>query len=585
MRHEELRKFFLDFFSAKKHKIVASSSLISDDPSVLFTTAGMQQFKRYFTGELDALKNFGSNNVISIQKCFRTSDIESVGDTTHLTFFEMMGNFSFGGYFKKETINFAYEFVTQILGISPTRITVSVFSGDSLTGSWSALPFDQESYDIWHKKIGLPLKKIIKQRRQDNFWGPTGDEGPCGPTTEIYVDGVEIWNLVFNEYYQHRDKTLEKLKIPGIDTGMGLERLLAVLGGFDDVFETDVLHPLISKIYELAPALDKRIARILADHFRSIIFLTADGVRSSNKEAGYVLRRLIRRVLAYMIRADIHGDLFGESLDALQKTFGKIYPEIQRDKEILSVLEEEQIKFQNTLTKGLKELKKYKEISAKDAFYLYETFGLPFEIIKEMAIEAAKSLKKEDFDAEFEKHQKISRVGSEKKFGGHGLVLNTSELKAKDEKELNRVIRLHTATHLLQQALRIVLENEVGQRGSDINSERARFDFSFKRKLTPEEIKKIEDLVNQKIQEDLPVAFQEMPKAEAEKTGALYFFKEKYPEKVKVYFIGHSLKDAFSKEFCNGPHVDHTLQIGRLRILKEEGVGAGIRRIKATISE
>lgn len=581
MKSKTIRKKFLDFFKQRGHRIVSSSSLIPDDPSVLLTTAGMQQFKRYFTGELDVRKDFGVSRLASIQKCFRTSDIDEVGDETHLTFFEMLGHFSFGDYFKKETIDWTYQLLTEVFGISPERISASVFGGDPSTNLGQAIPFDKESFEAWSRLI--PQKKIRRGTRQGNFWGPAGAEGPCGACNEVYVDDIEVATLVFMEYFCNTEGILKPLPRKGVDVGWGFERLVSMLQGTDDVFETDILHPLIAKIYELSPALDKRVARILTDHLRGSIFLIADGVRPSNKEAGYILRRLLRRILAYMIRVDIHGEIFKESIAILQGIFGNIYPEIQRDKEILSVLEEEQIKFQNTLTKGFKELKRYKEISAKDAFYLYETFGLSFELIKEMAREAAKSLKKEDFDVEFEKHQEISRAGAEKKFGGHGLVLNTPELKAKDEKELARVVRLHTATHLLQQALRVVLGNKVEQRGSDINSERTRFDFSFNRKLTPEEIKKVEDLVNQKIQEDLPVAFQEMSKAEAEKTGALYFFKEKYPEQVKIYFIGHSLEDAFSKEFCGGPHVDHTLQIGKFRILKEEGVGAGIRRIRATI--
>jgi len=567
---------------------VPSSSLVPDDPSVLFTTAGMQQFKRYYTGEVDSLKDLGSKNAISIQKCFRTSDIDEVGDESHLTFFEMLGNFSFGGYFKKETILWAYEFVTQNLGIPQKRMEVSVFAGDPSTSSGQPIPFDKESYDIWRKEIKLPDSKIKRRGKADNFWGPTGEEGPCGPTTEIYVDGVEIWNLVFNQYYQSKDGALELLQTPGVDTGMGFERVLAVLQSARDVFETDVFHPLISKIYELAPTVDKRVVRILADHLRASIFLVADGIRPSNKERGYVLRRLVRQIFAYMTRVDIHGDLFREALEVLQRIFGDNYPEIHHDKEILSVLEEEQEKFQRALVNGLKELAKYQKISGQDAFYLYETFGLPFELIKEMAPEASRDLTKGEFDKEFKKHQEVSRAGVEKKFGGHGLsghglLLSTSELKVKDELELQRVIRLHTATHLLQAAMRAVLGESIRQMGSDINAERARFDFSFDRKLTPEEIKKIEDLVNNKIQEDLPVGFVEMSKSEAEKTGALYIAREKYPERVKIYYIGHSLKDAYSKEFCGGPHVEHTLKIGKVRILKEESVGAGLRRVRITV--
>lgn len=553
-----------------------SSSLIPDDPSVLLTTAGMQQFKKYFTGELDAQKDFGSSRTASVQKCFRTSDIDEVGDNTHLTFFEMLGNFSFGGYFKREAIRWAYEYVTEVLGINPERITVTVFAGDD------AVPYDKESFDIWHKEIGLPVSKIEKRGRSDNFWGPTGSEGPCGPTTEIYTDGIEIWNLVFNEYYCRSDKTLEKLPTPGVDTGAGLERIVAVLQGVEDVFQTDIFQPLVAVINEAAPQLKEREVRILADHLRAASFLIADGVRPLNKEAGYILRRLLRRVLAYQIIYDIHADLFSEIHKAIVKKFAEFYPELAEPR-IVEVMEAERDKFQRAIAEGIKEIKKYKEIGGKEAFYLYETFGLPFELITELAPETAKKLSREEFDKEFKKHQAISRAGAEKKFGGHGLLLDTGELKARDEAELKKVTRLHTATHLLQAALRKVLGSEVRQMGSDITAERTRFDFTFSRKLTPEEIKRVEDLVNEVIAQDLPVSFVELPKAEAEKSGALFFFKQKYPERVKVYYAGHSLADAFSKEFCGGPHVTHTLEIGKFKIAKEEAVSSGVRRIRGVV--
>ncbi len=583
MSSEKIRQSFLDFFEKRGHKTVPSSSLIPDDPSVLLTTAGMQQFKRYFTGELDALKDFGSQRTVSIQKCFRSSDIEEVGDKTHLTFFEMLGNFSFGDYFKREAIFWAYEFVSDILGISRERITVSVFKGDSLTGSGQSIAFDKDSYKIWHEEIGIPKEKIILGARQDNFWGPTGDEGPCGPCTEIYVDGVEIWNNVFNEYYKEKNGTFRKAERPGVDTGMGLERLSSIIQGTDDVFETDLFRPLVLKIKELAPVLDERIVKILADHLRASAFLIADGVRPSNKEAGYILRRLLRRIMAYSVKYDIHADLFPESVEIIKEKFGKIYPELNEIKMILEVSENEAQKFQEVVGRGIKEIEKFSEISGKDAFYLYESFGLPFELIKELAPEkAVKNLAKKDFDEEFEKHQEISRSGAEKKFGGHGLVLDTGELKAGNEEEMKKVVGLHTATHLLQWALRRILGDGVRQTGSDINSERLRFDFSFNRKMTPEEIKKTEDLVNQKINENLPIYFKEMAKKEAEKIGALAFFKAKYPETVKVYFIGQKGEE-ISKEFCGGPHVKQTSEIGEFKILKEEAVSSGVRRIRALI--
>ncbi|MBI4993700.1 alanine--tRNA ligase [Candidatus Wolfebacteria bacterium] len=595
MTSEEIRKKFLEFFKEKGHAIVASSSLIPDDPSVLLTTAGMQQFKKYYTGELDALADFGSQKTASIQKSFRTSDIEEVGDSTHLTFFEMLGNFSFGpvgfddpkdfgkkGYLKKSAIFWAYEFVTEILGISLERITVSVFKGDNET------PFDEESYNIWHKDLGIPTEKIVLGNRADNFWGPTGNEGPCGPSTEIYVDEVEIWNLVFNEFYKEKSGEFKKVEKAGVDTGMGFERLTAILNGVDDVFETDIFAELVSEIRESIPSVEHEGAvKILADHLRASAFLIADGVEPSNKEAGYVLRRLLRRIMAYQIKYDIHADLFIEAVGIIKNKFGGIYPELNDVQKILGVMEGESQKFQEAIGRGIKEIEKLEKIGGKEAFYLYETFGLPFELIKELAPKSAiENLSKEDFAAEFnrelEKHQNVSRAGAEKKFGGHGLVLDTGELKAGSVEEMKKVIKFHTATHLLQWALREVLGNNVKQAGSDINPERLRFDFTFSRKMTSEEIKKTEDLINEKIKQNLPVSFREMPKSEAEKIGALSFFKAKYPENVKVYFIGEE-NSAISKEFCGGPHVENTSEIGNFKIIKEEAVSSGVRRIRAQI--
>lgn len=584
MSSEKIRQSFLEFFKKKGHKIVPSSSLIPDDKSVLLTTAGMQQFKRYYTGELNALADFGSQRTASCQKCFRTTDIKETGDKIHLTFLEMLGNFSFGpvgsdnpedsgtsGYFKRSSIHWTYRYITEILEIPISRVKVSVFEGDG------DVPLDGESYKIWSEEIGIPKDKIMMCNRADNFWGPTGDEGPCGPNTEIYVDGVEIWNLVFNEYYQEKSGKLRKLDNPGVDTGMGFERLIAVLQGVDNVFETDIFRDLVSKINELAPNLDDRTVRIIADHLRALIFLIAEGIRPSNKEAGYVLRRLLRRILAYSVKYDIHADLFPTSVEIIKEKFGNIYSEVKETKTILEVLENEKHKFQEAIGRGIKEIEKYTStgriLTSKEAFYLYESFGLPFELIKELAPkEVVKNLSKKDFDKEFEKHQEISRAGVEKKFGGHGIE------DIKNQKAKSKMIKLHTTTHLLHFALREVLGEEVKQMGSDINPERLRFDFSFNRKMTPQELQKVEDLVNQKIKEDLPVYFKEMPKLEAEKTDALHFFKEKYPEIVKVYFIG-----SISAEFCAGPHVEKTSEIGGFKILKEEALGTGIRRIRATI--
>ncbi|MDP2650712.1 MAG: alanine--tRNA ligase-related protein, partial [bacterium] len=400
----------------------------------------------------------------------------------------------------------------------------------------------------------------------------------------IYINGVEIWNLVFNEYYSHPDGKLTKLEIPGVDTGMGLERLMAVVHNETDVFKTDLFLSIVKKIEEVAPSLDLKTKRVFADHLRASVFLIADGIRPSNKEAGYILRRLLRRMIAYQVSRDIHPDLFAVVAPTISQKFGDVYPETKSTEEILAVMEEEKSKFQAALGRGLKELAGRDTLTAADAFNLYESYGLPFELIKELAPKSlADNLRREDFDKEFEKHQEKSRAGAEAKFGGHGLLLDTGEIKAGNEEELNKVLRLHTATHLLQAALRQVLGNEVEQRGSDVNAQRTRFDFTFSRKLTPEEIKKVGDLINEAIKKDLPVHMIEMPLEEAKKTDALHFFKAKYPPQVKVYYIGNSIEDAFSKEFCNGPHVEHTGEIGQVIIKKEEAVSAGVRRIRAEV--
>ncbi len=588
MKSSAIRQKFLDFFAERGHAVVKPSSLLPDDPSVLFTTAGMQQFKPYYVGAADPQKDFGSQNTASVQKCIRTSDIDEVGDASHLTFFEMLGNFSFGGYFKEDAIKYGYEFITKVMGLKIDYVTV--FEGEP------GVPEDIESEKIW--KSLDPSIVVKKFGHADNFWGPTGDEGPCGPTTEIYVDGIEIWNIVFNQYYQKKDKTLEPLKSPGIDTGMGLERLVKVVQKAPTVFETDLFTP----ITELLPKnLETRVARILADHIRSVAFLISDGVRPSNKDQGYVLRRLLRRIIVHLYLVDNKSSLspFGRSpvggrgeaisfslhdhlFSKVVELYKPIYPELDAVL-ILQEFRAEEVKFMKTLQNGLKELRRVEILDAGSAFKLYESFGLPYEIIKELGTGKANRLNREEFDAEFKRHQEISRAGIEKKFGGHGLLLDTGELKAKDEEELKKVLRLHTATHLLQQALRDVLGSDVHQMGSDITVERTRFDFNFSRKLTDAEIRRVEEIVNQKIEEDLPMQYKELPKIEAEATGALHFFKAKYPDMVKVYFVGHDLPSAYSKEFCGGPHVTHTGLIGKFRIVKEEGISAGVRRVRGVV--
>ncbi len=609
MTSEDIRNKFLEFFKERGHAIVPSSSLIPDDPSVLLTTAGMQQFKPYYTGDADPLKDFGSRNTASVQKCFRTSDIDEVGDESHLTFFEMLGNFSFGGYFKEKAIEYGYELITGKDWMDLSIDHVTIFDPAKVPADdWrKGVPFDAESEKLW-KKYGVKIEKD----GTDVFWGPTGNEGPCGPTTEIYVknangNAIEVWNIVFNEFYCDKNRKLTPLKTPGVDTGMGLERLVMAVQKKPTLFETDLFTPIISLLPE---EIGTRTRRILSDHIRGIAFLISDGVQPSNKETGYILRRLIRRSLTYFYLAKltpIFPDLFGSLVD----NYHPFYPELNKNL-ILKVVEEESSEFQRPLKQGLKEVEHRLAIDktilsgenlnssaeiktlAKGtrnfsagllAFELSQNIGFPRDISRELFAAAGYDIKDFDrgFSAKFARHQEISRAGVEKKFGGHGLILDTGELKAGSEDELKKVTRLHTATHLLNQALREVLGPEVSQRGSDITTERTRFDFNFGRKMTPEELKKAEEIVNEKISEDLPVSFKEMPKTEAEKTGALYFFKAKYPDVVKVYFVGRSLDSAWSKEFCGGPHVTHTGEIGKFKILKEEASSAGVRRIRATV--
>jgi len=590
MDSAEIRARFLAFFKERGHTIVPSSSLIPDDPSVLLTTAGMQQFKKYYTGELDPVKDFGSKNTVSVQKSFRTSDIDEVGDETHLTFFEMLGNFSFGGYWKEEAIRYAHEFITKTMGLAISYVTV--FQGSDV------VPKDEESKKIW--KSLDPTLTIKEEGMEDVFWGPTGTSGPCGPTTEIYcknADGkdVEVWNIVFNEFLCSGSREellagmakLVPLKTKGVDTGMGLERLAMISQGKKNLFETDLFgklrtddagNPILPEDSSLS------VQRITLDHARAIAFLIADGVRPSNKDAGYVLRRLMRRIIVreFLLHNQMHRveDVIRRTIDCYGDFYGELW---DKEEDIKKVFKEENEKFSRTVRNGLKELEKLADIDAVMAFKLYESYGLPYEVIKDLGGKKVKNLKREDFDAEFKKHQELSRAGAEKKFGGHGLILDTGELKAGSQEELSKVLRLHTATHLLQQALREVLGPDVHQMGSDITPERTRFDFSFPRKMTPEEIKKAEGVVNGKIKEDLPVQYKEMPKAEAEKIGALHFFKEKYPDPVKVYYVGNDISSAWSREFCGGPHVAHTGEIGHFTIVKEEAVGAGVRRIRGAV--
>jgi alanyl-tRNA synthetase len=545
MQASEVRLRFLKFFEDRGHKIIPSSSLIPEnDSSVLFTTAGMQQFKKYYTNPREAEKDFGGLNVVTVQKCVRTGDIDEVGDSTHLTFFEMLGNFSFGGYGRKEAIEYAHEFITKEMGLEISYVTVYKGSKN--------VPKDEESEKIW-KEIGI---KNIKEEGEDVFWGPTGDSGPCGPTTEIYCknvsgEDVEIWNIVFNEYFcdgsrEMLDKgkaTLKKLDILGIDTGMGLERLVSIVQKKESVYETDLFNNE-----------QTREERIVTDHVKAALFIISDGVIPSNTGAGYIPRRLIRRAVRFSPK----------SLEKIIERNKKIYQEIyniQNKEEI----QKEENKFRQTLEYGLKEFGK-----GIDPFILFTTYGFPIELTIELAKEKNRIIDIEDFNKKMKEHQELSRTASAGMFKG-GLSDDSEETK-----------KLHTATHLLNAALRQVLGNHIMQKGSNITAERLRFDFTHTQKMTEEEKKMIEEIVNDKINEKLPVSFVEIPKDEAEKI-ALHSFNEKYGDIVKVYSIGNESTGYFSREFCGGPHVKNTGELGKFKIQKEEAVSAGVRRIKATL--
>ncbi|MFH0905238.1 MAG: alanine--tRNA ligase [bacterium] len=569
MTHRELRAKFVSFFEAKGHKLVSSSSLLpKDDSSVLLTTAGMQQFKPYFVGTKDPIADFGVKDVVSIQKCFRTADIDKVGDDTHLTFFEMLGHFSFGGYFKSEAINYAWEFLTSSdwLGIDGTRIYATYYNGDRPDA-----PADTDSQAILEQLDGL--SKIIGGGAKDNFWGPTGNEGPCGPNIEFYVDGVEVWNEVFNEYYRHADGLLTPLPAKGVDMGGGFERLLVAVNSLGNLFETDVLAPIMQRLTFL-PA---KSQRIVADHIRGVVFLLSDHILPSNKEEGYVLRRILRRVLLHLQSS---GAILEDLIDVVIGIFQTIYPDLLQEQSFIKqIAREEADKFSRTIDVGAKELNKLivggaTQLSGPEAFKLFASYGLPIDFIKEKI-----AVDETEFDAEFAKHQEISRAGLEGKFGGHGL--SAGATVSDDDKQ--KITQLHTATHLLHTALRTILGKTVHQAGSDINLERARFDFAFPRKLTSEEISQIENWVNQKIQAGFVVEKATLPYQQAIDQGALAFFKEKYPAMVDVYTITDATGAVISRELCGGPHIQSSQELGRFKIVKEESSSAGVRRIKAVL--
>ncbi len=685
----ELIRAYIDFFKKKGHAVIPSASLIPEnDPTVLFTTAGMHPLVPYLLGQRHPL----GKRLVSVQKCVRTTDIDKVGNESHHTFFEMLGNWSLGDYWKKEAIEWSYEFLTKVLKIDKKKLTVSCFAGDK-----NALR-DEESAKTW-KSLGV--KKIKFLGKDDNWWGPAGKTGPCGPDTEMFVDGVEIWNNVFMEYnkvgikfilvdwinclydkerglnrelaeilqktekkiiivtnadindinnklgtynfevfslnknpdksninyfkklldkynfkaseiiyFDHKTENVksaeslniksiqyknnnqikkfiednehiyEALKQKNVDTGMGVERTLAILNNLNDNYMTEVWKPIIDEIEHLSGKKYKgneKTMRIIADHIKAAVFIIADGVIPSNVGQGYVLRRLLRRAIVKLRNLGFVGtDLINPIAEEVYKVYND-YEELQKNrKKIYEIINNEEEKFDSTLNRGLNILNKIisdkRSLSGKDAFLLFQSYGFPIEVTEEIASEKGIKVDKVGFEREFEKHQKLSRSAAKGRFSS-GLA-DTSE----------RTTRLHTATHLLNEALRRVLRKDIRQRGSNITAERLRFDFNFNRKLTADEIKRVEDLINEKIRVGLEVVREEMPLKDALKLGAQAEFGAKYPEIVSVYTVLDSKDGAwFSKEICTGPHVSNTREIGHFKIIKEEGVAAGVRRIKAVV--
>ncbi|HRH93026.1 MAG TPA: alanine--tRNA ligase [Candidatus Peribacteria bacterium] len=581
----QIRQLYLDFFASKGHAIIAGASLVPDnDPTVLFTTAGMHPLVPYLMGQTHP----AGKRLADVQLCVRTGDIEEVGDNSHLTCFEMLGNWSLGDYFKKEAIAWSYEFLTseQYLGIPKDMLAVTCFEGDA------DAPKDMESAGFW-KECGVPEERIGFLPKAKNWWGPAGKTGPCGPDTEMFywvgegkpqgnpathdAQWMEIWNDVFLQYNKKEDGTFEKLAKQCVDTGMGLDRVACTLQGVQIVYNADALKPVLSKVLGMTAQNDAeavRNARIITDHMKAAAFMIADGITPGNVDQAYILRRLIRRAIRSARKLGIeHAGSFCPAVAAeVVKQYG-FYAHVPKaaDK-IASVLKQEEEQFGKTLTDGLKQFEKAKaassgQIDGVSAFHLYDTYGFPIEMTVELAAEAKLKVDMAGFQKAFEEHQAKSRAGAAQKFAG-GLADNSGE-----------TTKLHTATHLLNQALRTVLGEHVWQKGSNITAERLRFDFSHPEKMTPEQIKKVEDLVNEAIKADAPIHFTVMSVDEAKAQGAIGVFDAKYGDKVKVYTMG-----AFSKEICGGPHVSHTGVLGSFKIQKEESSSSGVRRIKAVLS-
>ncbi|MGY5871438.1 MAG: alanine--tRNA ligase [Candidatus Thorarchaeota archaeon] len=588
MKINELRSMYLKFFKEKGHSVIASASLIpEDDPSVLFTSAGMHPLVPYLLGQ----PHPEGVRLTNFQKCIRTTDIDEVGDTTHLTFFEMLGNWSLGDYWKKEAITWSYEFITskKLLGLDADKLSVTVFAGDEDS------PRDDEAADVW-RSVGIPDERIFFLSKEDNWW-IAGNSGPCGPCSEMFIEVdeipkcgpdcrpgchcghyVEIWNDVFMMYNKSDDGKYTPLKQQSIDTGMGIERTIAMLQGVPSVFDTEAFIPLIAKIKEMSPLEefseeeDTQI-RIIADHVRSAVMIMADDrqIGPSNVEQGYIVRRLLRKSIHSADRLNIAKGFMIDITEIVVDMFKDIYKEIERNKEfIIRNLQAEEEKFRKTLTKALRRFDRIfqesKTITGEDAFLLFTSFGLPLEMTRDLAEERGIVIDMEEFTKQFEEHREKSRTSTQGKFKG-GLA---------DHSEA--IMKLHTATHLLQAALRKVLGDEVTQNGSNITDERLRFDFSFSRKLTPEEVEQVETLVNDIIAKNLAVEQSFMNYDDAIAKGALAFFKENYGEEVSVYHVGD-----FSLELCGGPHMETTGSLGKFKIAKQKKIGAGVMRIRAVL--
>jgi len=593
MTSKELRQKYLDFFKAREHAIIPSSSLIPEnDPTVLFTTAGMHPLVPYLLGQAHP----EGKRLADAQKCIRTGDIEEVGDLTHLTFFEMLGNWSLGDYFKKEAITWSWEFLTnkEWLGLDKKNLAVSVFVGDDHA------PFDQESYDLWLAQ-GIDPERIAKLGKEDNWWGPAGITGPCGPDTEMFYwtgeaeapanfqethndpHWVEIWNNVFMAYEKKADGNFVELAHKNVDTGMGLERTLCVINNQPDIYQTDLFLPIIEMVESLSGKTyannnneqEVKAFRVIADHLKAATMIMGDnkGMAPSNMDQGYIVRRLIRRAIRYGNILDIKQEKWTMELaKIIIKQYSDIYQELgNRHDFVISSLKEEETKFSATLEKGLREFAKLSgNISGEQAFNLYQSYGFPIEMTEELAKTNNLPIDLNGFEQEMNKHQELSRTAAAGKFKG-GLADHSEE-----------TTRLHTAAHLMLAALRQVLGNHVEQKGSNITAERLRFDFSHEEKMTTEQIAEVEKLVNQAINSKLPVDCQEMTVAEAKEIGATGVFESKYGERVKVYIVGEGEQN-FSKEICGGPHVNNTEELGTFKIKKEESSSAGVRRIKAIL--